>query len=161
MVRHLHCAANLIERTGNALSVVFCEDFGSLRGQGKRISKQVVGGMFDSTLQGKKYYTDLIGKLKESEPRNYQDAYSTLSGSQSTLLLSKYGKGRSAGFDHDIALLYALSCDYSVAISFEELLTFNKIHISLSHQQSEKAKQICIESTSSKYDEYSALDARA
>jgi hypothetical protein len=80
------------------------EDWGSLRGQGKRSGSMVKGSMRDSTLQGKRNYTDIVGKLPKEERA---DVYATLGDENH--VLTQYAKARSGGLNHEAAILHAIS----------------------------------------------------
>jgi len=77
-------------------------DWGNLRGQGKRVGRQVMGGMRDLSLQGKKRYIDILGELPKMDRDN---AYESLGNEP--MVLSKYAQARAAGFDHNTAILRA------------------------------------------------------
>lgn len=85
-------------------------DWGNLRGQGKRIGGQVVGGMRDSSLQGEKTYHDLVGKLPENEREEFYNTLPEPMSSQSngTNERLRYINARAIGINHDQALNYAL-----------------------------------------------------
>lgn len=86
------------------------QDWGNLRGQGKRRGGMVMGGMRDSSLQGKKTYTDPIGKLDEEQRADVR-ALSDDGNRPSAML--DYLRGRSFGLSHDdaIDLAYELAGD--------------------------------------------------
>ena len=78
------------------------EDWGNLRGQGKRSGYMVKGGMRDSSLQGVKHYADLIGGF--DDVGDDKDAL----GSMGDMPQLGYNKARALGLDHDHAMTYAL-----------------------------------------------------
>jgi len=100
-------------------------DWGNLRGQGKRVGRQVMGGMRDSSLQGKKTYIDILGELPKTDRDN---AYESLGNEP--MVLSKYAQARAAGFDHNTAILRAYQVtDKSVDVHrhlIEKALSENK-----------------------------------
>lgn len=72
-------------------------DWGKQKQQGKRVGHgMVIGGMGDITLQGKKEYTDYVGKLPKSE---YDEVYATLG--DEPYYLKMYAKARAEGKGHD------------------------------------------------------------
>lgn len=109
---------------GNSFMQSTTEDWGDLRGQGKRTGKMVMGGMRDASLQGKKTYTDILGKLKQTEPENYQDI--NLMASDENYVKSAYARAREAGADHDMAVRYALSKSARDPASFDEMLKIRR-----------------------------------
>jgi hypothetical protein len=100
---------NLVgSQQGNSLSQTNTIDWGNLRGQGKRTGGgMVVGGMRDSSLQGKRSYTDIVGKLPKEE---YDEAKLLEKHEQLT-----YARAREAGFSHHHAmgLAYEHTTDYN------------------------------------------------
>lgn len=102
MTRAEHDAA-VEAAPNNTLMTSHTEDWGTLRGQGKRIGPMVVGGMRDSTLQGKKSYGEMFGKLP---PEEREDAYG-LEGRGKVA----YAKSRGAGFSHDHAMIAGYAAD--------------------------------------------------
>jgi hypothetical protein len=76
-------------------------DWGTLRGrqQGKRAGGMVTGGMGDMTLQGKKEYTDYVGKLPKTE---YDEVYATIG--DNPFYLKMYAKARAENNSHDESL---------------------------------------------------------
>lgn len=77
------------------------EDWGNLRGQGKRSGGMVLGGMRDSSLQGKKTYVNPFGGLPDHE--QHKDELGSLTGKSQL----DYMRARSYGLDHDSAMVYA------------------------------------------------------
>lgn len=88
----------------NQFVTTHVEDWGTLRGQGKRSGGMVMGGMRDSSLQGKKTYVNAFGKLPEEERR---DAHGLIEG----LGQLAYAKARAHGFDHEHAMLIGYEAD--------------------------------------------------
>ncbi|MBE0418567.1 hypothetical protein EI165_00335 [Pseudoalteromonas nigrifaciens] len=110
----------IISKTSNDLATTSKEDWGNLRGQGKRVGGMVMGGMRDSSLQGEKAYTNVIGKLEQESKADYDDAIATFNDDNNGKIA--YGKARSAGFDHDTSLRYGLSKVANIGMTFDELL---------------------------------------
>lgn len=110
----------IISKTSNDLATTSKEDWGNLRGQGKRVGGMVMGGMRDSSLQGEKAYTNVIGKLEQESKADYDDAIATFNDDSNGKIA--YGKARSAGFDHDTSLRYGLSKVANIGMTFDELL---------------------------------------
>ncbi|WP_027854707.1 LPD38 domain-containing protein [Marinobacterium litorale] len=100
----------LIQQTDGNLASSYQVDWGDMpKGQGKRSGGMVMGGMSDAVaLQGVKSYGDFLGKLKETEPENYEDASLTLSGGGDRPSQIRYAKLRLAGYGHDEALQYVV-----------------------------------------------------
>ncbi|MGR3982455.1 LPD38 domain-containing protein [Pseudoalteromonas sp. 1181_04] len=114
----------VINKTKNELANTKTEDWGNLRGQGKRTGGMVMGGMRDSSLQGEKSYLNPIGKLDDVNKADYDDAIATFN--DNSIAKSAYGKARSAGFDHDTSLRYGLSKVADIGMTFSELLKVAK-----------------------------------
>jgi len=114
----------VINKTKNELANTKTEDWGNLRGQGKRTGGMVMGGMRDSSLQGEKSYLNPIGKLEDVNKADYDDAIATFN--DNSMAKSAYGKARSAGFDHDTSLRYGLSKVADIGMTFSELLKVAK-----------------------------------
>lgn len=114
----------VINKTKNELANTKTEDWGNLRGQGKRTGGMVMGGMRDSSLQGEKSYLNPIGKLEDVNKADYDDAIATFN--DNSIAKSAYGKARSAGFDHDTALRHGLSKVADIGMTFSELLKVAK-----------------------------------
>ena len=114
----------VINKTKNELANTKTEDWGNLRGQGKRTGGMVMGGMRDSSLQGEKSYLNPIGKLEDVNKADYDDAIATFN--DNSIAKSAYGKARSAGFDHDTSLRYGLSKVADIGMTFSELLKVAK-----------------------------------
>lgn len=87
-------------------------DWGNLRGQGKRSGHMVLGGMRDSSLQGKKYYPELLGKLSEDEKA---DVGGLDDGGKRPSATLNYLRARAIGLGHDDAVdfAYAMAGDLS------------------------------------------------
>lgn len=79
------------------------EDWGNLRGQGKRHGTMVMGGMRDSSLQGEKTYLSAFGKL----PRGQAEEAESLEGKGKLA----YAKARAVGFSHDHAMGVGYAAD--------------------------------------------------
>lgn len=114
----------VINKTKNELANTKTEDWGNLRGQGKRTGGMVMGGMRDSSLQGEKSYLNPIGKLEDVNKADYDDAIATFN--DNSIAKSAYGKARSAGFDHDTSIRYGLSKVADIGMTFSELLKVAK-----------------------------------
>lgn len=109
-----------IEGVKNDLATTSTENWGDLRGQGKRSGGMVVGGMRDASLQGGKSYVNPIGKLESINKSDYDDAIATFNDDRNAKIA--YGKARSAGFDHDTSLRYGLSKVPGIKMTFSELM---------------------------------------
>ncbi|MAD74578.1 MAG: hypothetical protein CML20_07295, partial [Rheinheimera sp.] len=114
----------VINKTKNEVANTKTEDWGNLRGQGKRTGGMVMGGMRDTSLQGEKSYLNPIGKLEDVNKADYDDAIATFN--DNSIAKSAYGKARSAGFDHDTSLRYGLSKVADIGMTFSELLKVAK-----------------------------------
>lgn len=113
-----------ISNAKNDLVTTNTENWGNLRGQGKRAGGMVLGGMRDASLQGEKSYVNPIGKLESINKFDYDDAIATFNDDRNAKLA--YGKARSAGFDHDTSLRYGLSKVPDTKMTFAELMAVAK-----------------------------------
>lgn len=83
-------------------------DFGNrIRGQGKRMGRMIMGGMFDLSLRGKKSYVD------KAEQFNLIGENALDVNLMTTDEWLKYWQARTAGYHHDIATMYAYDDDIS------------------------------------------------
>lgn len=92
----------------------FKEDWGSNRGQGKRMGGMVRGAMADPP-KGIKTYTNQFGKLPEDEQQEANGLESHLGG--------HYAQARNAGLSHDNAMVWAYEKNGEVEKGF----THNRI----------------------------------
>ncbi len=90
----------ICETQNSILPGTFTMDWGSNRGQGKRVGSQVLGSMSDAP-QGIKSYRDPLGNVQGIEDMTVIDKQIILQSPLSELL---YLKARSAELSHDIAL---------------------------------------------------------
>lgn len=85
----------------DAFTTTVTEDWGTLRGQGRRFGGGVVGGMRDASLQGEKTYRLQVGLLPDAERADL----ATFQPHQ----LTAYCQTRAVGFGHDVAFLAGVS----------------------------------------------------
>ena len=126
-----------IKEVKNGLATTSTENWGDLRGQGKRSGGMVVGGMRDASLQGEKSYVNPIGKLESINKSDYDDAIATFNDDRNAKLA--YGKARSAGFDHDTSLRYGLSKVADIKMTFAELMRVANKEPTTENKPDEKA----------------------
>lgn len=79
-------------------------DWGSGRGQGKRIKGQILGAMSD--MRGKKTYVDLFAKFPKDDPTHDRQEQAWFINRP--LFTLTYLKARAAGFNHDRSVDYAV-----------------------------------------------------
>ena len=85
----------------DSFTTTVTEDWGTLRGQGRRSGGGVLGGMRDASLQGEKTYRHQVGLLPDAERADL----ATFQPHQ----LTAYCQTRAAGFGHDVAFLAGVS----------------------------------------------------
>lgn len=94
----------LAQATLNTFAVDRVEDWGTGKGQGKRVKGMVLGGM-SSSIRGKKVYCDRFAKLNLSREDSI-DLYNTC---QLSTDFDVYDRVRSFGLSHDLAMLAVYS----------------------------------------------------
>lgn len=102
----------------NSFVTTMTENWGSGRGQGKRIGGMVKGGMSDPP-RGEKTYTHMFGKLPKEEAT---EAYS-LEGAGPIA----YAKARAHGFDHEHAMLVGYEAEDPNSVSAHKRAVENAI----------------------------------
>jgi len=104
--------ANIQKQKGNSLIETSTQDWGTSRGQGKRVGGMVMGAMSD--MKGKKQYSDIIGKLDENERKEVYEIVDQ--GGLQKIQLLNYAKAREAGYSHETALDYMIKDDFKGGI---------------------------------------------